>query len=168
MVVGGGGGCCARWCLKGTVPSHDVHKELTGVSHGVLEGLAAGGELGGDGGQLPPRWGSRGCGAARRGLGGQPGQAVRGRQTRGAVGGGVASLAVSAGAGPRLSEGGVAVAEGGLAVLGQRVAPVRLSVTEAGSGVAVARDGVALMAHLAGRALTASPSTDAGLCFVAC
>lgn len=128
----------------------------------MLEGLAAGGELGRDGGQLPPRRGSGGRGAACRGLGGQSGQAVRGRQTRGAVGGGVASLAVSAGAGPWLSEGGVAVAEGGLVALGQRMAPVRLSVTEAGSGVA-------LVAHLAGGALTASPSTTgAGLCFGAC
>lgn len=45
---------------------------------------------------------------------------------------------------------------------------MRLTVTEARSGVAVTRDGVALMAHLAGRAFTASPSTDAGLRFVAC
>lgn len=108
------GGCCAPCCLKGTVPSHDVHKELTGIAHGMLKGLAASGELGRDGCQLSPRWGSRGGGAADRGLGGQSGQAIRGRQTWGAVGGGMASLAVSARArpGPRLSEGGMAVAEG--------------------------------------------------------
>lgn len=35
---------------KGTVLSHDVHKELTRVAHGVLEGLATGGELRRDGG----------------------------------------------------------------------------------------------------------------------
>ena len=160
---GGWGGCCAPCWLKGTVPSHDVHKELTGVAHGVLEGLATGGELRRDGCQLPPRWGSGGRAAADRGFGGQSGQAVGGRQTWGAVGGGVASLAVAARAWPRLSDGGVAVAERGVAALCERVAPVRLSVTEAQSGVTVTRDGVALLAHLAGRPFTASPSTDAGL-----
>lgn len=159
---GGGGAPC---CLKGTVPSHDVHKELTGIAHGMLEGLATGGELGRDGCQLSARWGSRGGAAADRGFRSQSGQAIRGRQTWGAVRGGMASLAVSARARPqpRLSEGGVAVAERGVAVLRERVAPVRLAVTEARSGVTVARDGVALMAHLAGTAFTASPSTDAGL-----
>lgn len=160
-----GGSCC---CLKGTVPSHDVHEELTGVTHGMLEGLAAGGELGRDGRQLSPRWGSGGRGAADRGFGGQPGQAIRGGQTWGAVGGGVASLAVSARARAGLGEGGVAVAEGGVAVLRERLTPVRLTLAEAGSGVAATRGGVALVAHLAGRAFAASPSTDAGLGFVAC
>lgn len=31
--------------FKGTVLSHDVNKELTGIAHGMLEGLATGGEL---------------------------------------------------------------------------------------------------------------------------
>lgn len=52
-----------------------------------------------------------------------------------------------------------------------------LTVAEAGAGVAVTREGVALVtlvalvalvAPLAGRAFAASPSTDAGLRFVAC
>lgn len=30
---------------EGTVLSHDVNKELTGIAHSVLEGLATGGEL---------------------------------------------------------------------------------------------------------------------------
>lgn len=107
--------------FKGTVLSHDVNKELAGIAHSVLEGLAAGGELGRDGGQLPPGGGSGGRAAADRGLGGQTGQTIRRRQAWGAVGGGVASLAVGAGAWPRLGEGGVAVGEGGVAVLRVRV-----------------------------------------------
>lgn len=31
--------------FKGTVLSHDVNKELTGIAHSMLEGLATGGEL---------------------------------------------------------------------------------------------------------------------------
>jgi len=83
----------------------------------VLEGLAAGGELRRNGRQLSPGRGSGGRAAADRGLGGQAGQAVRGRQARGAVGGGVAPLAVGTRARPRLGEGGVAVGDGGVAVL---------------------------------------------------
>lgn len=80
----------------------------------------------------------------------------------------MASLAVGARARARLSEGGLAVAEGGVAVVRERVTPVRLTLTVARSGVTVTGDGVALMARLAGSAFTASPSTDAGLRFVAC
>lgn len=43
-------------CLKApschVIWSHDVNKELTGVAHGVLEGLATGGEFGRDRGEL--------------------------------------------------------------------------------------------------------------------
>lgn len=35
--------------FKGTVLSHDVNEELTGIAHSVLEGLATGGELGRNG-----------------------------------------------------------------------------------------------------------------------
>lgn len=31
--------------FKGTVLLHDVNKELTGIAHSMLKGLAAGGEL---------------------------------------------------------------------------------------------------------------------------
>lgn len=40
--------------------SHHIHKELTGVSHGHAEGLSAGGQFGGHGGQVAARRGSRG------------------------------------------------------------------------------------------------------------
>lgn len=40
--------------------SHHIHKELTGVSHGHAEGLSAGGQFGGHGGQVAARWGSWG------------------------------------------------------------------------------------------------------------
>lgn len=155
-----GGKVLCSLCFEGTVPSHDVHEELAGITHGVLERLAAGGELGRNRGQLPPG----GCpgrrAAAHRGFGGQVSQAVRGRQAWGAVGGGVAPLALRAGARARLGEGGVAVGEGRVVVLRERVAPVRVAVTEAGPGVAVAGDGVAVMAHLAGRPVAASASAD--------
>lgn len=39
--------CSLRF--EGTVLSHDVHKELAGIAHGMLEGLATGGELRGHG-----------------------------------------------------------------------------------------------------------------------
>lgn len=38
---------------------HDVHKELTGVPHGLLEGLATACQLRGDSSQLPDRWPAR-------------------------------------------------------------------------------------------------------------
>lgn len=51
-------------CLKAPschmIRSHDVDKELTGVSHGVLEGLATGGELRRDRGELSARRSPRG------------------------------------------------------------------------------------------------------------
>lgn len=39
--------CLMRF--EGTVLSHDVNEELAGIAHGVLEGLATGGELGRNG-----------------------------------------------------------------------------------------------------------------------
>lgn len=68
----------------------------------------------------------------------------------------MAPLALRAGARPRLGEGGVAVAEGGVVALGQRVAPVRVAVTQA-------RPGVAVVAHLAGGAVAPPRSADARL-----
>lgn len=62
---------CFCFVFEGTVLSHDVHKELTGVAHGVLERLAAGGELRGNGRQLSPRRRSGGRAAAHRGFGGE-------------------------------------------------------------------------------------------------
>lgn len=50
--------------------SHDVDKELAGVAHSMLEGLATGGELRGHSRQLPPGGGARWRAAADRGLGG--------------------------------------------------------------------------------------------------
>lgn len=97
--------------------SHDVHEELTGVSHGVLEGLATGGEFWRDRGELSARGGSWGGPAALRGLGRHAGQAVRRRQPRRPVRGGVAALAVAAGARAGLAEGGVAVGEGRVAAM---------------------------------------------------
>lgn len=44
--------------------SHHIHKELTGVSHGHAEGLSAGGQFWGHGGQVAARrgsWGPHGC-----------------------------------------------------------------------------------------------------------
>lgn len=38
---------------------HDVHEELTGVPHGLLEGLATACQLRGDSSQLPDRWPAR-------------------------------------------------------------------------------------------------------------
>lgn len=143
-------------CFQGTVLSHDVHEELAGVTHGVLERLAAGGELGRNGRQLSPRGGSGRRAAADRGFGSQMSQTVRGRQTWGAVGGGVAPLTLRAGARARLGEEGVAVGEGRVVVLRDRVAPVRVAVTEA-------RPGVAVMAHLAGGPVAAPPYADAQL-----
>jgi hypothetical protein len=44
---------------------HNVHKELAGISHGLLERLAAACQLWGDSGQLPdrrpPRWPAHHC-----------------------------------------------------------------------------------------------------------
>lgn len=142
--------------------SHDVDKELAGVAHSMLEGLATGGELGGHGRQLPPGGGPGGRAAADRGLGGrQSGQTVRRGQARGSVGGGVAPLAVGAGARAGLGEGGVAVGEGRLAVVREGVAPVRLAVVAEGGA------GVAVVAHLAGRAVAAPPPAGPLLGFAA-
>lgn len=47
----------SRAGLKALSPrSHDIHEELTGVPHGLLEGLAAARQLWRDSGQLPDRW----------------------------------------------------------------------------------------------------------------
>ncbi len=40
-----GGIVLCSMSFKGTVLSHDVNKELTGIAHSVLEGLSTGGEL---------------------------------------------------------------------------------------------------------------------------
>lgn len=63
---------CICWGARGSEKalSHDVDKELAGVAHSMLEGLATGGELRGDRRQLPPGGGARGRAAADRGLGG--------------------------------------------------------------------------------------------------
>lgn len=37
--------CLCSLSFKGTVLSHDVNKELAGIAHSMLEGLATGGEL---------------------------------------------------------------------------------------------------------------------------
>lgn len=147
---------------------HDVNKELAGVPHGVLEGLAAGGELRRHVSQLAHRWRSgrtvaRGCHQrGRRGLGRIARHAVGWRQAWGPVRGRVASLAVRAGClvlmvvvvvlvmvvgrAACCDGGGSGVAVGeGVAVLRLAVAVVRLRVRVAGM--------TALVAQLAGRAV---------------
>ena len=56
-------------------PLHDVHKELTGVAHGQVEGLARGRQLWGYRGQVTGRGGSRG--SPRGGGGGRGERRVR-------------------------------------------------------------------------------------------
>lgn len=72
--------------------SHHIHKELTGVSHGHAEGLSAGGQFRGHGGQVAARRGSRGPHGRRRWGHHQHGGAVE----RGHPGGAVARVRVMA------------------------------------------------------------------------
>lgn len=97
---------------------HYVHKKLTRVSHGMLEGLATSSEFGWYGPYLPHWWGTRGP-ATDSTLRGQSGQAVGRRQAWGPVRGGVAPFAECTGGMAVLGEGSVAVGEGRAAVLGR-------------------------------------------------
>lgn len=75
----------------------------------------------------------------------------------------MASLALGTGAWPHLSEGGVAEVEGGVVAMCERVAPVRMALAEARSGVTVAGHRMAVMAHLASGPVVAPPAADARL-----
>lgn len=74
----------------------------------------------------------------------------------------MAPLAVGAGARAWLGEGGVAVGEGRLVVVREGVAPVRLAVVAEGGAA------VAVVAHLAGRAVAAPSPARPLLRLAAC
>lgn len=97
--------------------SHYIHKELTRVAHGMLEGLATAGKFRWYGTQLPYRW-SPGGSAADSSLRGHSGQVVGRRQARGSVRGSVAPFTECTRGVAEFGKGSMAVRKGCAAMLG--------------------------------------------------
>lgn len=113
--------------------SHYIHKELTRIAHGMLEGLAAAGKFGWYGPQLPYWWSPWGS-TAESSLRGHPGQVVGRRKAWGSVRGSVAPFTECTRSVAIFGKGSMAVGKGCAAMLGRDPG---MSVTVSGVGVAV-------------------------------